>query len=317
MNYIVLDFEWNQSTDQRNRHMADIPFEIIEIGAVKLNENKEKIDEFSELIKPQVYQRLHYITKKLIHLKMTELENSRFFQDVISDFFAWCGEEYIFCTWGSLDLIELQRNMRYYGMEPLTEEPLKYLDIQKLFSLCFEDHKSRRSLEYAIDYLYIEKDIPFHRAFSDAYYTAKVLAKIQDKSIEQYVSFDLFHTPADEEHEVHIVFETYEKYISREFLDKQDAIADREVISTTCYKCNKPAKKKTRWFSINQKHYYCVSYCKEHGYLKGKIRLRKAENGNVYIVKTLKLISEEEAEKIREKQRKIKIQKRDGQRSRN
>ena len=41
----------------------------------------------------------------------------------------------------------------------------------------------------------IEKDIPFHRAFSDAYYTAKVFQKIVNPEILKYVSFDTYHIP--------------------------------------------------------------------------------------------------------------------------
>ena len=73
------------------------------------------------------------------------------------------------------------------------------LDVQKLFSIAFEeDKKSRRALEYAVDVLSVEKDIAFHRAFSDAYYTAKVLQKIPE-DIEEYCSYDVFHLPTCKE----------------------------------------------------------------------------------------------------------------------
>ena len=42
-------------------------------------------------------------------------------------------------------------------------------------------------------------------------------------------------------------------------------------------------------------------YCPEHGYLKGKIRLKKTDEGSYYVVKTVKKINEEEAVEIREK----------------
>ena len=108
---------------------------------------------------------------------MEQLEQGRPFVKVFDDFMQWCGEDYLFCTWGPLDLTELQKNMKYYDVEPFSDRPLKFYDVQKLFSIAFEDRKSRRTLEYAVEFLNIEKDIPFHRAFSDAYYTAKVLAK--------------------------------------------------------------------------------------------------------------------------------------------
>ena len=63
----------------------------------------------------------------------------------------------MFGTWGPQDLTELQRNMRFFGMEPLGTSPVRFYDIQKLFSIAYEDQKSRRSLEYAVDFLKIEK----------------------------------------------------------------------------------------------------------------------------------------------------------------
>ena len=50
MNYIVLDLEWNQSPTGKADEIKTIPFEIIEIGAVKLNEQQEILDQFSEMI---------------------------------------------------------------------------------------------------------------------------------------------------------------------------------------------------------------------------------------------------------------------------
>ena len=195
--------------------------------------------------------------------------------------------------------------MQYYGMKPLSDGPIPFLDVQKLFSIAFEDGKSRKSLEYAVDFLHIEKDIPFHRAFSDAYYTGKVFARIP-RELCKKVSFDLFHPPLEREDEVHIVFDNYAKYISRVFPDKNAALADWEVISSKCYLCHKNLKKKIRWFTINGRHYYCVAYCPRHGYMKAKIRIRKASGDSVFVVKTTRFITEEEMESIKEKKEKAK-----------
>ena len=45
MNYIVFDLEWNQGNPQREPEVYGVPFEIVEIGAIKLNEDKEMIGE--------------------------------------------------------------------------------------------------------------------------------------------------------------------------------------------------------------------------------------------------------------------------------
>ena len=306
MNYIIVDLEWNQSDDGEEPKVKEIPFEIIDIGAVKLNSRRVMIGEFNELVKPAVYRHMHKITGDLIHLHMKDLQKSRSFREVMESFLAWCGTDYIFCTWGTMDLLELQRNMHYYHMPPLSDKPIRFLDVQKLFSIAYEDSKVRRSLEYAVNYLNIKKDIPFHRAFSDAYYTAKILAHLTGAVLENY-SIDTYILPANRQEEIHVMFHDYMKYISREFPDKQTALKDREVTSTKCYYCHRNLKRKIRWFTPNGKHFYSLSYCEKHGYLKGKIRVRKSGEEGVYIVKTLKFIPDEDVSKIKERQDKARI----------
>ncbi len=300
MNYIVFDLEWNQSNTGKEEEVNSLPFEIIEIGAVKLNSERVKISEYHQLIKPQVYHELHHITQKLIHVQKEELEKGSSFVHAASEFLDWCGEDYIFCSWGPLDLVELQRNMKYYGMPPLNDRPIAFYDVQKLFSIAYEDRKSRRSLEYAIDFLNIEKDIPFHRAISDAYYTAKIFATIEEQVLSN-VSYDTFVVPENKKKEIFAVFDNYAKYISREFHDKTEITADREIMSSKCYLCHRNLKKKVKWFTPNGKHYYCVAYCDKHGFMKFKIRIKKSENSELYVVKTMKYISQEEAEAIKVK----------------
>ena len=302
MNYIVLDLEWNQSSTAAGSN-PEMPFEIVEIGAVKLGNDRKMISEFSRLIKPQVYTTMHQITGKLIHLQMQQLENGDPFPDVYKDFKSWCGDEPFFCTWGPLDLTELQKNMRYYGIAPLANGPIAFLDVQKLFSIAY-DIKERRNLEFAIDMLGIEKDIPFHRAFSDAYYAARILEKIP-MDVMSRCSYDVFHLPKDKEHEIHTVFDDYYKYISRAFPDRDKALTDKEVMSTRCYLCNENTKRYVKWFTTNNRHYLSVCECSVHGLMKSKVRLRKAETGEVYVVKTQKFIDTKQADALKYKRERV------------
>ena len=301
MDYVVLDLEWNQASDSRDARNRLLTFEIIEIGAVKLNGRMEIVDTFEELIRPQVYDTMHHITEKLIGIHMKDLSGCRTFDVVMKDFLAWCGEDFMFGTWGPQDLTELQKNMRFFGMEPLGKGPVRFYDIQKLFSIAYEDQKVRRSLEYAVDYLQIPKDIPFHRAISDAVYTARVFQMIKDPIALQRVSFDTFQLPENHRSEVHVVFDNYAKYISRPFPDKEALMADKEVLSTRCYLCHHNLRKKVRWFSPNGKHYYSLSWCDKHGWMKGKIRVKKADDDMVYAVKTTKLVGEKEVAALMER----------------
>ena len=97
MNYIVFDLEWNQGNTEREGEEREIPFEIVEIGAVKLNDAFEITGEFSRLIKPQIYHEMNQITTNLIHLKMEELEDGKYFRlGVGKHAFSVLGEPWIY-----------------------------------------------------------------------------------------------------------------------------------------------------------------------------------------------------------------------------
>ncbi len=303
MNYIVFDLEWNQGTTTHEQELRELPFEIIEIGAVKLNEQREVVDTFDRLIRPQVYHEMFRITGKLIGLTMKDLETGDPFQTVVADFLDWCGEEHTFVTWGTSDLPELQRNMDYYGLKPIANGPLAYMDAQKLFSIACEDGRSRRSLEHAVEALELPKDRPFHRAIGDALYTADVFMGLPERVLRN-ISYDNYIPPQGKRQEIHVIFDTYAKYISREFETKDQLLGDHEVTSTRCYLCHKNLRRKVRWFTPNGRNYYAIAYCAEHGFMKAKVRVRKAEDGGYYAVKTTKFIPEEDVAEWKIKQKK-------------
>ncbi len=301
MNYIVLDLEWNQCPSGKKHEVSRLPFEIIEIGAVRLNEDHEQCGCFHEVVRPSVYPSLHYKTKEIVSLRAIDLEAARSFPEVIRDFIDWCGDAPLFCTWGPADLTELQRNMAYHHIQDFFPFPLIYYDIQKVFSIVYEDRKTRRALEYAVDFLKIEKNVAFHSALSDAHYTSLVMKHLTEEEIQSNSSVDYYKTPENRRQEIHLTYTTYTKFVSKPFDSKIQAMKDRRVTSTICYCCQKAAPKKIRWFPVGSRNYLCLAYCENHGYLKGKIRLRQREDGRYYAIKTLKLISLEDAYEIQEK----------------
>lgn len=57
MEYIVLDMEWNQALNfsEMVKDPVFLTGEIIQIGAIKLNQTLEVVDSFNERIAPQYY----------------------------------------------------------------------------------------------------------------------------------------------------------------------------------------------------------------------------------------------------------------------
>lgn len=298
MNFIVLDLEWNQCPTGKSDTIGQLPFEIIEIGAIKLDEALAIQDSFREVIRPQVYRTLHFKTREIVSLRSIDLENGRVFPEVIREFFDWCGPDPYFCTWGPSDLMELQRNMAFHQIPNSFPFPFLYYDIQKIFSIRYEDRRTRRSLESAVDYLSIPKEVAFHSALSDAHYTSLIMQHMTRREILENSSVDYFHTPQQRKEEIYLQYPTYTKYVSRPFPSKIQAMKDRVVTSTPCFLCRKNVQKKIRWFSSGSRNYLCLCQCEEHGYLKGKIRLRQRSDGKYYAVKTIRFVTPEEAEAV-------------------
>lgn len=302
MDYVVLDLEWNQSPDGKETSVENLPFEIIELGAVKLDGGLRKVDTFHRLICPSVYQQMHFKISEVTHLDMERLRTEGIsFKQAAQEFLDWCGESAMFCTWGPMDLSELQRNMDYYHMDHRFPKPFLYYDIQKLYSILFKDGKQRLSLDQAVKEQGMNMEQPFHQAQEDARYTAEILAKMGFDSVREYVSIDYYQLPKSCEEEIYLCFSDYSKYVSRVFDIRESVIEDKNVSNIVCYRCQRMLRKKIRWFTANQRSYHALACCPEHGWLKGKIRIKKTDQGNYFAVKTLKLIKEEDIKAVYEK----------------
>ncbi len=304
MNYIVFDLEWNQSPKGKEGAIDHLPFEIIEIGAIKLDENRNPIGKFQQLVSPSVYSQIHYKISEVTHLDMKTLQREGVpFSEAISSFLAWCGKDFWFVTWGSMDLTELQRNMVYFGEEIPFPMPLLYYDLQKLYSLEYHGGDEKMSLDQAVEEMGIpvDEEKPFHHALDDAFYTGQIMAKMGFDQVKAFISMDYYRLPEREEDQVVLNFPGYTKFVSREFWDKEEVLASRKVNEVMCCCCHRLLRKKIRWFAVNSKLYVCLAVCPEHGLIRSKIRIKKSESGNVFAVRTTKLATEKDALAIAQK----------------
>ncbi len=313
MNYIVFDLEWNQGTADTT--IRQMPFEIVEIGAVKLNSKYEIVDTFQVLVRPKVYTELNSSIHKVVPIEMEELrENGVSFPKAIKLFVQWCGEEeYRFCTWGNMDLTELQRNMKHFKVKTPFQTPIYYYDIQKCYGIEYPTEKGMTALEDAVTKLGIVKSKLFHRARDDARYTAEILQQLDKRIMKLNYSVDYYDNPMTRSEELYLKYPNYQQYVSREFATKEKLMQDREVRSTRCYVCGKTAKRKIRWYSVNSRIHYCLAVCTDHGFMTGKIRVKKTDRDTFYGEKFLQMVSQEEAEQIRLRKEAILKKRRDKQ----
>lgn len=186
MNYIVMDLEFNQPFDFAHKKIArankEIPFEIVQIGCVKLDDKFNQIGSFNMLVKPSVYKRIHPYVQKITGLNSASFKDAKGFTEVFSSFLSFLGNtESIFCVWGDIDLKLLYKNASYYKI-PNDMIPKKYINVQVLAGKKLQAEEGRLiGLKNAIEMLNIKIDEPFHDAFNDALYTSYILKNLEIK----------------------------------------------------------------------------------------------------------------------------------------
>ncbi len=184
MNYIIMDFEWNNAYDYKAQKGMN---EIIEIGAIKLNSRFEIEDSFKQLIKPQVSRRLSGRVKELTNISLAEIkENGIPFEEAIRDFSRWAGtDDTVYMSWSNSDLYVLVSNFKRFFQTTNVYFIKKYMDAQKYCQYFLNIPKgSQISLANCADILALNIDEDnLHRALEDCEVTAKCLKKLYDEKL--------------------------------------------------------------------------------------------------------------------------------------
>ncbi len=180
-NFIVFDLEWNMPSRASRIAATDrarMPYEIIEIGAVKLDADGNFLEQFSTQIKPILYTELNHYVAQVINRGTQSLKYGVSFPDAMTSFSRFCGPSYVFCTWSDSDAKPLKENLAFHGLDNCLN--VRVLNVQRAFTRICEPGGPQRSVEYALDLLQIPKTRPFHQAVSDAFYTGQVLKALLD-----------------------------------------------------------------------------------------------------------------------------------------
>ncbi len=177
MNYIVLDLEWNMPENSHRRVRSPITLngEIIQIGAVKLDDGLVEIGEFNVKVRPVFYRKMNKRIEELTSITGAELEHGESFEDAAGRFREWCGDDSIMLTWGPSDKKILIENLIMHDM-PYDWIP-EYFDAQFMFDLQETMEDRDFSLDYAFYYFGL-KGSKAHDALNDARDTAAVIRKL-------------------------------------------------------------------------------------------------------------------------------------------
>lgn len=271
MNYIVLDMEWNQPMPgvrleyKNDRCLAN---EIIQIGAVKMDENLQIIDTFEINIKPQELKHINHNVRKLTGIDDALLADASDLATAIAEFRTWCGTDFVFLTWGYDDIGVLGTNLSYFGLP--TDWLPNFYNLQMIFCAQTENLNKQYSLAYAAEHFDITLEKPLHDALTDAYYTALVCASLDlKKGIQSYRAM-VFKDNTIPEHMKNIRYKrNYRPVAGYDALVKQTKIACPE-----CPECGKalehPESAKNGLFN-----YLTLGDCPEHGGFAESVKIHK------------------------------------------
>jgi inhibitor of KinA sporulation pathway (predicted exonuclease) len=275
MNYIVFDLEWNGAGRANKVDKAiqeAIPFEIIEIGAVKLDSQFDVIGKFSTQIRPRIYPILTGPVAAVTRRHQQSMKYGLDFRDAARDFLAFCGQDYLYCTWSESDTAALLMNLRYYGIADRLD--VMCLDVQYLFDMIIEQADIQRSIEYAVDFLNIPKQHPFHQAVHDAWYTGQIFRQIVAVNTSEQSDIDLVARYAFDPN----LNRSYQYYLSN-LPDTTAVVAELSLQPATCPACGAVLQQEQAWTPERNK-LTALFTCPEHGLVTGKSRLHR-KNGDL------------------------------------
>jgi len=268
-----MDLEWNQPVSFHSSAYKEIGdqllFEIIQIGAVKLNKRFKIIDEINVLISPTYYKRLHPYVRRMTQFKQQDLEDAPPFTDGMAKFLKFCGDDSVLLTWGADDVSVLQQNADCFSLGGTLP---KTYNIQRYFAEVFQLGNSQKSLKSAMDQLEIaeEADRAFHYALHDAYYTAQVFRKLPEPA--KVLSFEqqprkLSRAPSRRNFR-----------ITHTVASVAAGLQHKDVVRPSCPTCKQPAALMTELVPQAPGRYIALCKCKQHGPLLVKVRFTQLKN---------------------------------------
>ena len=282
MTYIVLDLEWNQPISYQSstfRKVGDkLMFEMIQIGAVKLDANLNPGEAISIPIAPTHYVRIHPRIRRMTGLDSETLAGAPAFREALQQFASWCGDDYTLLTWGIDDVSVLYQNIHFFHCEDIVLPPL--CDIQRLFSTV-HNLKDRSGLKTAMELVNITPDdtMSFHNALNDAWYTALVFKTLPDPSA-------VLNYPQEPRQLIHSRHITREKTEGEAFASVRDALASETAIHPVCPRCGRVLALDGEYIKQSADKYIAVAKCWNHGRILIRLRFRIDDDGKKIMSRT-------------------------------
>jgi inhibitor of KinA sporulation pathway (predicted exonuclease) len=178
MEYVIFDLE---ATCDDRKTVNEFKNEIIEIGAVKINNKGETIDKFSKFAKPYNNVKLTEFCKNLTTIKQSDIDTADNLDDVLIDFFEWSyGCKLI--SWGGYDMRQITRDVVSQNIESeidINNMSDRHLDFKRWYG---KYHKIRPcGMTHALSKEKIKLEGTHHRGIDDAVNITKIVIRYLDE----------------------------------------------------------------------------------------------------------------------------------------
>ena len=260
-NLVLFDLEWNIGYQPYtfNYHGVQQTFrgEIVEIGAVKIDEDANVLDTFSIHLRPRLFRKLQHHIAKVTGLTQADLDKGEPIVQGLRRFMQWCGPDAEFAEWGMDDVPVLKQNLYLCNIDE--SRPTVWYDLQQVF---LREHPRKEgegmTLESVVTRMGIPMERQFHDALSDTLYTADVCRLLdlraglaayptEDESLQASLC------PAPGEYRDFEVFHGYvEQYTWR---------TDPKIYTMNCPECGAPLTPDDVWLKKGSNSWYTLSQC--------------------------------------------------------
>lgn len=266
MQYVILDLEWNGTYSKRLKGFIN---EIIEFGAVKVDEKLDIIDTFEALVRPQVGKKISGKIKTLTSITNEELEKGLQFMQVVSLFKKWAGDA-ILLTWGTSDVLTLIENCEYFYGSPHIPFLQRYMNLQEYCQQRMAyDVAKQMGLTTAADLLGIDGEgFNHHRALGDSLLSLRCFQKVYEpETVLRFVKI------ANEEFYRRMTFKT------TILCDLNNPLIQPNDMVFNCQICGRRARRLTNW-KLKNKSYRALFVCRYcHTNFYGRVQFKLKYEG--------------------------------------
>ncbi len=185
MKYVFVDFEMSIIGKNYKEQRKIWRQEIIEIGAVMLDESFSEVSSFKKYVKPEYARHISNTIYDLTGIDDHFLNGCNGIEEELSAFAEWClstGDEITIYAWSESDLTQIQKEYILKGIEP-TDSLNKVIESWKDLQAEYDESvgsPAPTALHKALASIGVSFEGKMHDALDDARNTAKLFVEMSD-----------------------------------------------------------------------------------------------------------------------------------------